>query len=76
MPDTHRAESGRRIIRVPEVLDRRGTSRTQLWRDVRDGKFPAPVQLGPNSIGWYSDEVDEAVDSLPRVSYAPDAARC
>ncbi len=72
MPDNPRANSGRRIYRVPEVLEKRGGSRTKLWRDVRDGKFPAPVQLGPNSIGWYSDEVDEDIDSLPRVHYAPE----
>ena len=62
----------RTILRWPEVHRRRGKSRTQIWRDIRAGKFPAPVQLGPNSIGWYEDEVDEAQAKLPRVSYAPE----
>ena len=57
----------RRILRLPEVQELYPKSRTQIWRDVRDGKFPAPVSLGPNSIGWYEDEVQEKQTSLPRV---------
>lgn len=59
------------IIRWPEVKRLTGKSRTQIWRDVRAGKFPAPVKLGPNSIGWYQDEVVERQAALPRVAYAP-----
>ena len=64
-------EPGRTILSVPQVLKIRGGSRTKLYRDVRDGKFPAPVQTGKNSIGFFSDEVAENIDSLPRVHYAP-----
>jgi len=64
----------RAIIRWLEVHRRVGKSRTQIWRDIRDGKFPAPVQLGPNSIGWYEDEVAERLAALPRVAYAPPQA--
>jgi len=60
-----------RIIREPELKKRDGKSRTQRWRDIRAGKFPAPVQLGPNSIGWYEDEIDAWLASRPRVIYAP-----
>ncbi len=65
-------EPGRRILSVREVLAIRGGSRTKLWRDVRAGKFCAPVQTGDNSIGFYSDEVEADINSLPRVHYAPD----
>ncbi len=64
----------RKIIRVGEVCERLGKSRTQIWRDVRDGKMPAPVKTGSNSIGFFDDEIDAHQDSLPRVHYAPDAA--
>lgn len=62
----------REIIRFPEVKRLTGgRSRTQIWRDVRAGKFPAPVQVGPNSVGWYRDEVEARQAELPRVAYAP-----
>lgn len=52
-----------------------GKSRVQLWRDVREGKFPAPLELGPNSIGWYRSEVEAWKRSRPRRTYgAPQPA--
>lgn len=51
--------------------DRQVRSRVQIWRDIKAGRFPAPVQPGANSVAWYQDEVDAHLASLPRVSYAP-----
>ncbi len=62
----------RRLLRWPEVHKRYGKSRTQVWRDVRAGKFPAPVQIGPNSVGWWSDELDAHDETLSKVAWAPD----
>jgi prophage regulatory protein len=64
----------RNILRDPEVRKRTKLSRVQRWRRVRKGTFPAPVQLGPNSIGWYEDEIEAWLAERPRVSYAPQAA--
>lgn len=60
----------RRILRDAEVKSRTGLSRVQRWRRVRAGTFPAPVQIGPNSIGWYEDEIETFLADRPRVSYA------
>lgn len=48
-----------------------GRSRTSLWRDVREGRLPAPIELGPNSVGWWDDEIAETMAHRARVSYAP-----
>ncbi len=41
-------------------LKKRGIVRNRMtlrrWIDA--GHFPAPVQLGPNSVAWVSDEVE------------------
>ena len=63
---------GRRILRAKAVMSRMGWSRTTLWRRVRAGEFPAPVDTGPNSVGWFDDEVDVAQENLSRVNYAPE----
>ena len=63
----------RRILREPEVRAKDGKSRTQRWRDIRAGKYPAPIALGPNSVGWYEDEIDAWLAARPRVSYSPAA---
>ena len=62
----------RRLCRPLEICKRYSTSRTQIWRDVRAGKFPAPVQIGPNSVGWWSDKLDAHDETLSRVAWAPD----
>ncbi len=61
----------RRLVRWPEVYKRYHKSRTQVWRDVRGGKFPPPVQIGPNRIGWWSDDLDAHDETLSRVAWAP-----
>lgn len=68
------SSDGRTIIRWPEVHRRTGRSRTQAWRDIRNSKFPAPIQLGPNAIGWYEDEIEDWQNNRPRVAYAAEAA--
>ena len=62
--------SHRMIIRgYKNVAERIGKSRIQIYRDVKAGKFPAPIELGPNSVGWFEDEIDEFLASRPRRTY-------
>ncbi len=63
----------RKIINGKEVTQRTGRSRVQRWRDIKAGKFPAPVELGPNQIGWFEDEVETWLASRPRRSYGTPA---
>jgi prophage regulatory protein len=54
------------ILRVSEVIKRGyATSRTSLWRAVKAGRFPAPVQLGPHAIGYRKAELDAWLAELP-----------
>ena len=69
MDKVNREKTGRRILRSPEVEDRTQRSRVQCWRDIKAGKFPAPVQLGPNSVGWFEDEIDAWLAARPRRMY-------
>jgi predicted DNA-binding transcriptional regulator AlpA len=64
----------RKIIRENDLSPITGYSRTTHWRKSRDpdDDFPAPVQLGPNSTGWYEDEIENWLARRPRVTWAPD----
>lgn len=58
------------IIRVNDVLSLTGLkSRTTLWRRLRAGKFPEPVDLGGGQIGWIESDVQEWIASRPRRTY-------
>lgn len=48
-----------RILRIKEVTELTGVSRTTIWRMERNGNFPARVQLGIGSVGWRFSEVND-----------------
>jgi len=43
-----------------------GLPRTSLDRRVRNGTFPAPLLIGPKSVGWLSSEVQEWIRGCER----------
>ena len=57
------------MLRAPEVTARTGLSRVTIWRRVRAGTFPPPVQLGENSIGWLESEITAWVENRKRRTY-------
>ena len=46
-----------RIIRLPEVINMTGFSRTTIYALLKDQKFPKQVKLSPRSVGWVECEV-------------------
>ena len=63
----------KRLIRLPEVMNRTGYGRTSIYRKMKDGSFPKSVKLGgplkdPNAfdcraVAWIEDEVDQWIES-------------
>jgi prophage regulatory protein len=46
-----------RILRLRQVLELTGFSRSTLYLYIQHQQFPAQVRLGPNMVGWVEDEV-------------------
>lgn len=55
-----------KMLRLPEVLNRTGLSRSTLYLRINEGTFPKPVPLGGRAVGWPADEVDGWVESRIR----------
>lgn len=47
-----------KIIRLPEVKERTGLSRTTIYSLLKQGEFPAHVHLGARCVGWLEHEID------------------
>ena len=47
------------VVRKRKVCEMLGVSPATLWRWTRRKGFPAPIQLGPNTVGWLTTEIDE-----------------
>lgn len=58
------------VWRLRDVLRRVGVSRSTLYRYVHVERFPPPVRLGPNCVGWRVAEVEAWLASRP-FSYRP-----
>jgi prophage regulatory protein len=46
-----------RIMPRSEVILATGLSDTTLWREYRAGRFPKPIPLTKNRVGWVESEV-------------------
>ena len=64
----------KRLIRLPEVMNRTGYGRTSIYRKMEDGSFPRCVKLGGpledtnafdcRAIAWIEEEVDQWMESM------------
>jgi prophage regulatory protein len=67
-----RRKKGDRLIYKAIVLYKTSMSYPQIWKLMRDGKFPRSVRLGSRAA-WWESEVDAWLDSLKRTTFAGDA---
>lgn len=50
------------LLRRPDVENRTGMSRSEIYRRIAAGTFPAPIALGPGLRAWPSNAIDEWID--------------
>jgi prophage regulatory protein len=57
----------RALLRIFEVLEIVGFSKSTLNNRVKNGTFPAPVKLSARLIAWRTEEVLAWVEGLKKV---------
>ncbi|MNJ47502.1 Prophage CP4-57 regulatory protein (AlpA) [compost metagenome] len=45
------------LLRLPGVCALVGLSKSQIYRLIRAGEFPAGISLGANSVAWPTEQV-------------------
>ena len=53
-----------------DLKDQFGFNRHTVWRLVRTGDFPAPMQISPGRVAWRRTDVDDWFQQRPTVPYA------
>ena len=55
------------FIRINEICDLLGVSRSTIWRWIQAGKFPPSRKFvkGGNAVGWREDEIGQWLASRP-----------
>lgn len=51
-------EKPQKIIRLHDVKDRTGLSRSTIYQFMAQGNFPKQVSLGERSVGWVENEIE------------------
>ena len=62
-----------RMLSVREVCVRVGLHRSTIWKKVRSGTFPPPIELCGNKIGWPETLVASWLASRTRRTYGAEA---
>lgn len=56
------ADAPTTIMRAAQVAERIGIHRVTLHKWVKDGNFPAPARLGPNTVAWRTSTVEAWIE--------------
>lgn len=56
------------ILRLADVKNRTGLSRSTIYLNISQGLFPRPINLGARSVGWLESEIDAWISARIRQS--------
>lgn len=48
-----------KFIRLPEVKDKTGLSRSSIYLRMSKGEFPQSISLGDRAIGWLESDIEQ-----------------
>jgi prophage regulatory protein len=54
----------KKFLRLPQVKESTGLSRTSIYRKIATHEFPRPVRLGPKSVAWIEAEIQQWMSGL------------
>ncbi len=69
MPDDLPKLPDRGFLRLSSIIAPRGpipVGKSTWWQGVRDGRFPAPVKLGPKTTAWRVEDIRALIERLGR----------
>ena len=61
---TSAATAHEKLLRLNVVLSRVPICRSAWYQGIKDGKFPAPIKLGPKTSAWRESDIDELIQKL------------
>ncbi|WP_330997897.1 helix-turn-helix transcriptional regulator [Gluconobacter oxydans] len=53
------------LLTAQEVADKLRTTPSNLYRKIKAGRFPAPIQLSVRCVRWRESDVARWLNSLP-----------
>lgn len=63
LPTLETRTTGQRFLRLPQVKERTGVSKSFLYAGCKNGTFPLPIKIGARAVGWLESEINAWVDA-------------
>jgi prophage regulatory protein len=61
-------QQSRRFLRLPDVKQAVGYSRTAIYEKIKAGEFPRPYPLGARAVAWLAEDIDAWIESRIRAA--------
>jgi prophage regulatory protein len=61
---TEKYMTTRKLIRLPEVMNKTGFSKAWIYRLISKGDFPKPIKIGIRASAFVESEIDEWIEQL------------
>lgn len=68
MAEFFRAANEARIIRINQVKERTGLSRSTLYSLIKEGKFASPIPIGSRAVGWLESDISDFIEARVNAS--------
>lgn len=52
-----------RLLRIRQVCERTGLSRSTIYELVSGDELPKPIQISARTVGWVESEIDDFIRS-------------
>ena len=52
-----------KILRLKQVVEITGTSKTTIYRWINANQFPRPINLSHASVGWLEADINDWIQS-------------
>ncbi|MCB1603408.1 MAG: AlpA family phage regulatory protein [Gammaproteobacteria bacterium] len=53
-----------KLLRLPDVIDMTGKSKSAIYDDMKNGSFPKPIRLGARAVAWKLSSIQRFIESL------------
>ena len=60
----------KKFIRLPEVKNKTGLSRSSIYLRMSNGEFPRSISLGSRAIAWLEADIEQWLDKRIAASKA------
>lgn len=48
-----------KMLRLKDVIEKTGLSRSSVYRYISEDRFPKPVHLGERTVAWVEREIED-----------------